>query len=61
MKTVYRLKAFAKKIGMSERHVQRLVAAGRGPVLTALGERIKVVTDDDADTWLAECRELPPG
>jgi hypothetical protein len=61
MKTVYRLKAFAKKIGTSERHVQRLIAAGRGPVLTELGERIKGVTDDDGDAWLAGRRKPPPG
>jgi hypothetical protein len=61
MKTVRRIKAFAKKIGMSERHVQRLIAAGEGPVLTELGKRIKGVTDDDGDAWLAGRRKLPPG
>jgi hypothetical protein len=61
MKTVYRLKAFAKKIGISERHVQRLIAAGEGPVLTELGERIKGVTDDDGDAWLAGRGKLPSG
>jgi hypothetical protein len=61
MKTVNRLKSFAKKIGMSERHVQRLIAAGEGPVLTELGKRIKGVTDDDGDAWLARRRQLPPG
>jgi predicted DNA-binding transcriptional regulator AlpA len=61
MKKVHRLKSFAKKIGMSERHVQRLIAAGEGPVLTELGKRIKGVTDDDGDAWLARRRKLPPG
>jgi predicted DNA-binding transcriptional regulator AlpA len=61
MKTVIRLKSFAKKIGMSQRHVQRLIAAGEGPVLTELGKRIKGVTDDDGDAWLAARRKLPPG
>jgi hypothetical protein len=61
MKTVNRLKSFAKKIGMSDRHVQRLIAAGQGPVLTELGKRIKGVTDDDGDAWLAARRKLPPG
>jgi hypothetical protein len=61
MKKVNRLKAFAKKIGMSERHVQRLIAAGEGPVLTELGKRIKGVADDDGDAWLARRRKLPPG
>jgi hypothetical protein len=61
MKKVHWLKSFAKKIGMSERHVQRLIAAGEGPVLTELGKRIKGVTDDDGDAWLARRRKLPPG
>ena len=61
MKTVRRIKSFAKKIGMSERHVQRLIAAGEGPVLTELGKRIKGVTDNDGDAWLAGRRKLPPG
>jgi hypothetical protein len=61
MKTVHRIKAFARKIGMSARHVQRLIAAGEGPVLTELGKRIKGVTDDDGDAWLARRRKLPPG
>jgi len=61
MKTVNRLKSFAKNIGMSERHVQRLIAAGEGPVLTELGKRIKGVTDEDGDAWLAARRKLPSG
>ena len=61
MKTVRRIKSFAKKIGMSGRHVQRLIAAGEGPVLTELGKRVKGVTDDDGDAWLARRRKLPPG
>ena len=60
MKTVRRIKEFAKKIGMSERHVQRLIAAGEGPVLTELGKRVKGVTDDDGDAWHRR-RKLPPG
>jgi hypothetical protein len=61
MKPVRRIKSFAKKIGVSQRHVQRLIAAGEGPVLTELGKRIKGVTDDDGDAWLASRRKLPPG
>jgi hypothetical protein len=61
MKTVYRLKRFAKKAGISLRHLQRLIAGGEGPILTELGERIKGVTDDDGDAWLAGRRRLPPG
>jgi hypothetical protein len=61
MKTVRRIKSFAKKIGMSGRHVQRLIAAGEGPVLTELGKRTKGVADDDGDAWLARRRKLPPG
>ena len=61
MKKVHRLKSFAKKIGMSERHVQRLIAAGEGPVLTELGKRIKGVTDDDGDAWLASAPETSSG
>jgi hypothetical protein len=61
MKTVYRLKPFAKKAGISLRHLQRLIAAGEGPILTELGERINGVTDDDGDAWLAARRRLPPG
>jgi predicted DNA-binding transcriptional regulator AlpA len=60
MKTIRRIKAFAKKIGMSQRHVQRLIASGEGPVLTELGKRIKGVTDDDGDAWVAKRRKLPP-
>jgi hypothetical protein len=60
MKTVYRLKPFAKKVGISLRHLQRLIAVGEGPVLTELGERINGVTDDDGDAWLARRRKLPP-
>ena len=61
MKPVRRIKSFAKKIGVSQRHVQRLIAAGEGPVLTELGKRIKGVTDDDGAAWLASRRKLPPG
>jgi hypothetical protein len=61
MKPVRRIKSFAKKIGVSQRHVQRLIAAGEGPVLTELGKRIKGVTDDDGAAWLARRRKLPPG
>jgi predicted DNA-binding transcriptional regulator AlpA len=61
MKRVSRIKSFAKKIGVSQRHIQRLIAAGEGPVLTELGKRIKGVADDDGDAWLARRRKLPPG
>jgi hypothetical protein len=61
MKTVHRKGTFAKKIGMSERHLERLIAAGLGPPITELGERTWGVTDDDGDAWLAARRRLPPG
>jgi hypothetical protein len=61
MKTVRRLKSFAKKAGISLRHLQRLNAAGLGPPLIDLGKRIKGVGDDDGDAWFAKRRKLPPG
>ena len=56
VKTVNSIKQFAKRIGRSERHVQRLISDGEGPPVVALGKRAVGIIDDDGDAWIAARR-----
>jgi predicted DNA-binding transcriptional regulator AlpA len=61
VKTISSIKQFAKRIGRSERHVQRLISEGEGPPVVALGKRAVGIIDDDGDAWIAARRLVPPG
>lgn len=61
MKTVSSKKQFAKRIGRSVRHLERLISRGEGPPVVSLGKRAVGIPDDDGDAWLASRRKTPPG
>ena len=61
MRTISSKKKFAKRIGRSERHLDRLIAAGEGPPTIKLGPRAVGIDDDDGDAWIESRRILPPG
>jgi predicted DNA-binding transcriptional regulator AlpA len=52
---------FARKIGKSERHVERLIERGEGPPTVKTGDRAVGITEQDADAWIKERRKIPPG
>ena len=52
---------FAKMIGKSPRHTQRLMSDGEGPPIVRLGKRAIGIMEADAEAWLAGRRETPPG
>jgi predicted DNA-binding transcriptional regulator AlpA len=61
VKTVSSIKQFAKRIGRSERHVQRIISEGEGPPVVSLGKRAVGIIDEDGDAWIAARRKTPPG
>ena len=61
MKTVSSIKQFAKRIGRSPRHVQRIISEGEGPPVVSLGKRAVGIIDEDGDAWIAARRKTPPG
>jgi predicted DNA-binding transcriptional regulator AlpA len=54
-------KQFGKKIGKSERHVERLIERGKGPPTVQTGDRAIGITEEDADAWIEARRKVPPG
>ena len=54
-------KEFAKRIGRSVRHLERMIAIGEGPPITKLGSRAVGIAEEDGEAWLASRRVTPPG
>jgi predicted DNA-binding transcriptional regulator AlpA len=54
-------KEFAKRMGRSVRHLERLIAVGEGPPIIKLGPRAVGIAKDDGDVWIELRRVLPPG
>jgi predicted DNA-binding transcriptional regulator AlpA len=61
LRTISTKKEFAKRIGRSVRHLERLIAVGEGPPTIKLGPRAVGIDDDDGDVWIESRRVLPPG
>jgi predicted DNA-binding transcriptional regulator AlpA len=54
-------KEFAKRMGRSVRHLERMIAVGEGPPIIKLGPRAVGIAEDDGEAWLASRRVSPPG
>jgi predicted DNA-binding transcriptional regulator AlpA len=54
-------KQSAARINRSERHLERLLAAGEGPPVIRLGARAVGIDEDDLAAWIAKRRVVPPG
>jgi predicted DNA-binding transcriptional regulator AlpA len=54
-------KKLADKIGRTTRHIERLLAEGKGPPVIRVGVRAVGFDEDDVDRWLASRRSTPPG
>jgi predicted DNA-binding transcriptional regulator AlpA len=54
-------KQFAKRIGKSQRHVDRLIERGEGPPTVQTGERAIGILEEDARAWIKARRKAPPG
>jgi predicted DNA-binding transcriptional regulator AlpA len=54
-------KEFAKRMGRSVRHLERMIAVGQGPPIIKLGPRAVGIAEDDGEAWLASRRVTPPG
>jgi predicted DNA-binding transcriptional regulator AlpA len=54
-------KEFAKRIGRSVRHIERLISIGEGPPAIKLGARAVGIDEGDGEAWLASRRVVPPG
>jgi predicted DNA-binding transcriptional regulator AlpA len=61
MRTIQSKKKFAARCGISERHLDRLNALGKGPPVIQLGPRRVGIADDDGDAWIESRRVVPPG
>ena len=48
MRTISTKKKFAKRIGRSVRHLERLIAVGEGPPIIKLGPRAVGIDDDES-------------
>ena len=49
----------ARRAGISERHLDRLLKAGNGPRITRLGGRV-LIRDDHFREWLDDCSAETP-
>ena len=61
MRTISSKKKFAARCGISERHLDRLNALGKGPPVIHLGPRRVGIAEDDGEAWIASRRVVPPG